>query len=255
MNYGIVHIPLIPGREDPSDKSEMITQLLYGECYTVLEVQKKWVLLENAADSYQCWIDRKQYFEIEASEFEKFTGQVQKRCGDAMGLVTDKNGRRFYIPCSAPLPYYSQGSFQMNGNRLEYDGHVARHDSDSPVRHAMRLLHAPYLWGGKSAMGIDCSGFTQVVFACAGIPIPRDAYQQAEGGDTVDFTDLAEPGDVAFFDNEESQITHVGIVLDQGKIIHASGSVRIDTLDHEGIFNETKGEYTHKLRLIKRFNL
>lgn len=255
MTYGIVDIPLIPCRSEPSDKAEMVTQLLFGEIYTVLEIEKNWVLIENYADHYTCWISRKQWSEISDDEFRKRTETAQKRCGDALGMVTDQKNRRFYIPCSSILPHYADGTFELGGKRYEYDARIARHDDGSRVRHAMRLLHAPYLWGGKSAMGIDCSGFTQVVFACAGISIPRDAHQQAERGDSVDFTDLAEPGDLAFFDNAEGHITHVGIITEKGKIIHASGSVRIDTLDHNGIYDELRKEYTHKLRLIKRVEL
>lgn len=255
MNYGLINLPLVPGRAEPSDKAEMVTQLLFGECYEVLELQKKWVLVENAADHYQCWIDRKQHSPVEESEYQAILGSTQKKCGDAMGMVTNKSGKRFHIPCSAILPFYNEGNFKINGNAYQYDGRISRHDSESRVRHALRLIHAPYLWGGKSAMGIDCSGFTQVVFSCAGIPIPRDAHQQAETGESIDFSDLAEPGDLAFFDNEEGRITHVGIVLENGKIVHASGSVRIDTLDHHGIYNENTKEYSHKLRLIKRITL
>lgn len=255
MNYGIADIPLIPGRHEPSDKSEMTTQILFGEIFRVLEFDKNWVLIENDADGYQCWIDRKQYSEISPGAFQSIRDKAQKRCGDAMGLVTGRNHRRFHIPCSAVLVNYSEGYFGPGEERFEYDGRIARHDRDSRVRHALRLLHAPYLWGGKSAMGIDCSGFSQVVFACAGIAIPRDAYQQAEAGEPVDFIDLAEAGDLAFFDNAEGRITHVGIILEGKKIIHASGKVRIDTLDHHGIFDETRKTYTHNLRLIKRLTL
>ena len=255
MNYGLINLPLVPGRAEPSDKAEMVTQLLFGECYDVLELQKKWVLVENVADKYQCWIDRKQHAPVEESEYKAVRGSTLKRCGDAMAVVTNKSGKRFHIPCSSILPFYSEGTFVINENTYHYDGRISRHDIDSRVRHALRLVHAPYLWGGKSAMGIDCSGFTQVVFSCAGIQIPRDAYQQSEVGESVDFTDLSLPGDLAFFDNEEGRITHVGIVLENGKIIHSSGSVRIDTLDHHGIYNDNSKEYSHKLRLIKRITL
>ncbi|HLV53450.1 MAG TPA: C40 family peptidase, partial [Cryomorphaceae bacterium] len=132
------------------------------------------------------------------------------------------------------------------------EGRVARHDSESIIRHAWRFLHAPYLWGGKTAFGIDCSGLMQVIFNCAGIDLPRDAYQQATVGESVDFVDMTEPGDLVFFDNEEQRITHVGVVIEKERILHASGCVRIDKLDHQGIFNADVNSYTHKLRLIRR---
>ena len=253
MSIGISRHPIIPGRIEPSEKAEMVTQVLFGETYTVLEIQKKWILIEISADKYQCWIDKKMHSDFEDELPPNF--QKMKRCGDALGLVTDGNGGRFHIPCGSILPNYAEGNFSLANRQFEYEGRIARHDPDSIIRHAKRLLHAPYLWGGKTAMGMDCSGLTQIVVACAGISIPRDAYQQAEMGVSVDFIALAEPGDLAFFDNEEGRITHVGIVLDNGRIIHASGSVRIDNLDHQGIYNEETKNYTHKLRLIKRLSL
>ncbi len=253
MSIGISKHPIIPGRIEPSEKAEMVTQVLFGETYTVLEIQKKWILIEISADKYQCWIDKKMHAEFEGDVPQNFLDI--KRCGDALGMVTDGNGRRFHIPCGATLPNYAEGSFTLNNKRFEYEGRIARHDPDSIIRHARRLLHAPYLWGGKTAMGIDCSGLTQIVVACAGISIPRDAHQQAEMGVAVDFIALAETGDLAFFDNEEGRITHVGIVIENGRIIHASGSVRIDNLDHQGIYNEETKAYTHKLRLIKRLSV
>ena len=113
-------------------------------------------------------------------------------------------------------------------------------------------LNAPYLWGGKTPFGIDCSGFTQMVYKLNGFALPRDAYQQAEIGETLSFVEEAEPGDLAFFDDDEGNIIHVGMVLEQGTIIHASGKVRIDALDHQGIYNKELKNYSHKLRLIKK---
>ena len=255
MSFGISKHPIIPGRAEPSDKAEMVTQVLFGETYRVLETEKKWLLIENEADAYQCWIDKKQHTATNESNISAYDFQSIKRCGDAIGQITNNAGKRFFIPCGSLLPAYHEGKLEINGEHFEFDGRVARHDSESIIRHARRLLHAPYLWGGKTAMGIDCSGYTQVVTACAGIKLPRDAWQQAAMGDAIDFIDLTEPGDLAFFDNLDGRITHVGIIFEKGKIIHASGSVRIDTLDHQGIYNDEIKAYSHKLRLIKRFTL
>lgn len=255
MNIGIVKHPVIPGRSEPSDKSEMITQLIFGETYNVLHIQKNWVLIENHADKYNCWIDLKQHSGIDASLIEKLDFRTNRRVGDLFGKIIDDEGKIYYLPCGSILHKYNAGYFYLGNKKFQYKDRIARHDSGSILRRARRFLHTPYLWGGKTAMGIDCSGFTQVIMGCAGISIPRDAYQQAEQGEAVDFIDLAQPGDLAFFDNEEGRITHVGIVYEKRKIIHASGSVRIDTLDHQGIYHSELKTYTHKLRLIKRFSL
>ena len=118
-------------------------------------------------------------------------------------------------------------------------------------RTAKEFLNAPYLWGGKSFFGVDCSGFTQLVYKVNNVKLPRDAYQQAEVGEALSFVEESQPGDLAFFENAEGRIIHVGIMLDDQKIIHASGKVRIDTLDSTGIFNQEMNKHTHKLRFVK----
>ncbi|MGB6037944.1 MAG: C40 family peptidase [Cryomorphaceae bacterium] len=238
---GCIALPLVPGRREPSDKSEMITQLLFGEVYEVLEEQKKWVLIRNEADRYECWIDRKQHKSI--SEKVKFNQTVRSAfaplsCGDQM----------WFLPAGSKV---NLGKFSIGKQKFSFDGSADRAEKD-PVRYAKHLAGAPYLWGGKSILGIDCSGLVQVVYSCCGIQLPRDAYQQAEIGETVDFVETAEAGDLAYFDNEEGRITHVGIMLDGGHIIHASGSVRIDRIDHEGIYNSDTETYSHRLRIVKR---
>ena len=101
-------------------------------------------------------------------------------------------------------------------------------------------------------MGLDCSGFTQAVFRLNGISLPRDASQQSGIGQVINLVTEALPGDLAFFDNDEGMITHVGLILDSTSIIHASGKVRIDALDHQGIYNVETNKYSHRLRLIRR---
>jgi gamma-D-glutamyl-L-lysine dipeptidyl-peptidase len=125
-------------------------------------------------------------------------------------------------------------------------------NADLLLKIARRYLFAPYLWGGRSPFGIDCSGLTQICFKMMGIAIPRDAYQQAEMGETIDFIEQTQAGDLAFFVNQSNNIVHVGILMTEGQIIHASGRVRIDKIDHLGIYNEETQSYSHKLRIVKR---
>jgi gamma-D-glutamyl-L-lysine dipeptidyl-peptidase len=141
--------------------------------------------------------------------------------------------------------------YAFNGQAVQNQTVVAT--PELIIKFARRYLYAPYLWGGKSPFGIDCSGFTQVVFRMAGVRLRRDASQQAEQGRLVDFVDQTQAGDLAFFENDKGKIVHVGIVMEGNQIIHAAGQVRIDRLDHQGIYNEERRLYSHKLRIIKRF--
>jgi cell wall-associated NlpC family hydrolase len=164
------------------------------------------------------------------------------------------------------LPGLEGQFFTINGENYVFEGPVSDstqlEEASSPqerieakkgiTEDAMLYLNSPYQWGGRSPFGIDCSGFAQMVYKLKKIKLLRDASQQATQGEVVNLLEEAEPGDLAFFDNEEGNITHVGILLDHFRVIHASGSVRIDSIDHEGIYDEKQGKYTHRLRLMKR---
>ncbi|MEN9333919.1 MAG: hypothetical protein RLY35_1099 [Bacteroidota bacterium] len=223
----ICNLGIVPMRAEPSDKSEQISQLLFGEPFIVLESLDKWSRITTTSDSYVGFIDNKQ-----------------------LGL--DEVQKVQHPPLPAPI--FREGRFYPAGCFVDFS------DEFSPWTDvetcANSFLGTPYLWGGRTHAGIDCSGFTQVVFRLMGKALPRDAYQQAECGETISFIEETETGDVAFFDNAEGKIIHVGIILKkQGEhfpsIIHASGEVRIDTLDNEGIKKEN-GEQSHRLRVIKR---
>ena len=143
-------------------------------------------------------------------------------------------------------------SAQILGHRFEGKQLKDPKSKDNLVKTAMHYLNCPYMWGGKSPFGIDCSGFVQCVYQLHGIQLPRDAYLQSEHGETLGFIDESEAGDLAFFDDEEGKITHVGIIMSDYHIIHAFGQVRIDRLDQTGIFNNALNKHTHKLRVIKK---
>ena len=152
-----------------------------------------------------------------------------------------------------PTPIGSQvSSAQTLGHRFEGKQLENPKSKDNLVNTALHYLNSPYMWGGKSPFGIDCSGFVQCVYQLHGVQLPRDAYLQAEHGETLGFIDESEAGDLAFFDDEEGKITHVGIIMSDYHIIHAFGQVRIDRLDQTGIFNNALNKHTHKLRVIKK---
>lgn len=250
--HGFCHLSVIPIRETPSDLSQMTTQLLFGDVFEVLDRKGNWLQIQNAYDDYIGWVDNKQQIVISIEEFDKLKKAL---------FTNDKSGELFLngelYPLLPASSFPSARAFKIG--YLSFETRLAllpfsENRSDEISSIALSYLNAPYLWGGKTPFGIDCSGFTQSVYKIAGIKLKRDASQQATQGETLSFLSEAKVGDLVFFDNEEEKITHVGILLDDNKIIHASGKVRIDTIDHQGIFNAETKSYSHNLRLIKTFN-
>ena len=256
--YGICTIALIPCRAEPSSKSEMVTQLLFGEYYKIIEKKREWLRIETAYDNYNCWISRNTHFEIDEKTFAELSKNSGMYCtADLVNIVQNKkNNDIISVLLGSSLPNYRNTNFYFGDQKFIYEGDVS--DGNNPNRRnailqsAFLYLNAPYLWGGRSPFGIDCSGLTQMVFKLCGIKLKRDASQQAEKGTSLSFIEESLPGDLAFFDNEEGQIVHVGIILENFKIIHASGKVRIDKLDSHGIFNNETGKHSHRLRIMKK---
>ena len=244
LKKGIILELAVPMRHEPSDRAEMVNQLLYGEQYEILEQEEKWIRIKTIHDSYEGWVDRKQHSE---NKFELLEGDY---CNAYVTLKHKQRGELSLTPGSF-LPSKEILS-DFNFEIVEYN-QVRKN-----LREACMLFqNAPYLWGGRTPYGIDCSGFTQLVFRIIGVSIPRDASEQVELGEQILFIEESNEGDLAFFDNAEGKITHVGIIRKENgvhKIIHASGRVRIDNLDHNGIYNEETQSYSHKLRTIKKIN-
>jgi len=254
--YGVCDLSVVPVKLEPSDKSEIGTQLLFGELFTILNKSQdgKWVYIEIVQDQYKGWIDSKQYEPVSKEYFTEFQKLQWPVCKDVMGVIQG-NGKYFPILMGSTLPFYNNGTVIIGKNILRFDGE-AQFINNTPdlkflERTAKFYLSAPYLWGGKSHFGIDCSGFTQQVMRFCGKQLPRDAYQQAECGFKKPYSERL-PGDLAFFHNAHGTVVHVGILLDQNVIIHASGEVRIDVLDENGILNKEKNIYTHKLSSINQ---
>jgi len=249
MTYGICKLSAIALRKEARHGSEMVSQLLYNETYMVLDRTQEWVLVqtENGGSVlrqaqepqlfYEGWIQAKQFVEI---------------CKEEYKALRDK---KLYLT-NKPIVEYD-GKFLSMGTPL-YEPHPDAVEMPSEfhpelmVDYAKKLLGAPYLWGGRTAFGMDCSGLVQVCARLSGLLLPRDASQQIQCGELVYFLQETHAGDLAFFGNEDGKITHVGIVMGNEQIIHASGQVRIDYLDQTGIFNKERNEHTHLLQAIKR---
>lgn len=257
MEYGISLLSMIPVRKSPSHRSEMVTQLLFGDTYSVFTRQDEWFEIQTTFDNYAGWISNNQYTALSAEELILFTKDFSVVSG-LNGIITIKStGASFPVFPGSVTPSMKESGFNINGLECCFEGENTAFIENSNARDIILeksalYLHSPYLWGGKTPSGTDCSGFVQMLYRIAGITLPRDAALQAETGETVNFLSDALPGDLIFFDNEEGIITHTGVLLEEGKIIHASGKVRIDDVDHQGIFDRITGKYTHKLRTIKK---
>ncbi len=247
MQYGICHLSIVPMRFEPKDTSELVSQVLYGEHFKVLEKRKKWSRIRLAFDNYEGWIDNKQYLDITKDNYTDFDGREQNLTADLVDFVSNDQEQLIPIPMGASLHALDFFNHKFEGQNI-----TKPLPKWKLIETALLFLNAPYLWGGRTNFGIDCSGFTQMVYKLNGYKLLRDASLQATQGEPLSFIEEGEPGDLAFFDNDEGLITHVGIIMKENYIIHAHGTVRIDRLDHTGIFNSDKKTYSHQLRVIKK---
>lgn len=255
MHFGICNLSIVPLRLEPTDTSEMVNQVVFGEHFEVLEKTKKWSKIRLAFDNYEGYIDNKQYEDISEKDYRNLSEENKSYAFELIDFITDNNNNLTTIPLGARLPFLEKNSLQINTTSYIYEGKISKQQlpKSSIIETAFLFLNVPYLWGGKSPFGIDCSGFTQTVYKLCGYNLLRDAKQQATQGEVLSFIEESEPGDLAFFDNEDGIITHVGIIMNDYNIIHAHGKVRIDKLDHSGIYNVDTNQHSHKLRVIKRY--
>jgi hypothetical protein len=254
MVYAICCVPVCSLRSQPGHRNELVTQLLFGECCTVGETAPDgWVRVRGQYDDYEGWVPIQQLTEVDLDDFQHAPRDLS---ADWVSEIL-YNGHPMHIPLGSHLTGIRNGRGAWRRNDLRYQGKVWEPSQHPPEPKALRqmsflYLNTAYLWGGKSVFGIDCSGFTQSVYRFFGIRLHRDSSQQALQGETVGFLQQARTGDLAFFDNEEGRIIHVGILLSENEIIHASGKVRVDKIDSHGIINGENGQRTHTLRIIQR---
>ena len=256
---GIVTISLVSLRTNHSEQSEMCSQLLYGERVEVLATYDRWLFVRNFADNYTGWADKKMIYLLTEKEESELAKAEFKPIQIPLSIgKTDVEDEKIWLLGGSLVPFVNNLQYQFGGKKFDvHQTDIAENEANGEriTFLSKQYVNAPYLWGGKSILGIDCSGLVQVVYKMCDIQLPRDASQQVEHGQSIDFLAEARAGDLAFFENEEGKIIHVGILLAPNKIIHASGWVKIDSIDSQGIISSQTGEYSHKLRIVKRIIL
>jgi len=250
MKFGICELAIVPIRKQPSDCSEMINQILFGEIYEVIESQNKWIKIQLNHDGYKGWISINQFIEINKKDYIFLKSHNSKVVNEKF-ITLIKNKIPFEIVIGSFLPFFKKNYLTVNDISYKLDKSLNKNNY-SLLEKAKLFLNTPYLWGGRSIFGIDCSGFMQILFRLEGKTLPRDAYQQAKEGVLIDSLKNSQSGDLAFFNNNKGKIIHVGMIIEKDKIIHASGRVKIDLLDKKGIFCQENNIYTHNLITIKR---
>jgi cell wall-associated NlpC family hydrolase len=255
MAYAVCRVPVAPLRAESAHRSEMVSQLLLAEAALILEESKDFIKLQCLYDGYEGWCQRSQLAITDAWDNNS---QPALFTSDWINSITINNAPA-HVPMGIPMlsaenAKQLSGVLRINyGKTATWDATHVKPEEEGIRMRAEQVLGTPYLWGGRSVFGIDCSGFTQLVFRYFNIPLLRDAYLQASQGEVVGFLQEVHCGDLAFFDNAEGRITHVGILLNDHEIIHSAGNVRIDKIDSAGIVNVDTGLRTHQLRIIKRY--
>jgi len=253
MQYGLITESIVPLRRTPSESAEMTNQLLFGESVSILRRYENWFEISNHYDGYTGWLDTKMVSGITTSQLDTWN-KTKSVITEKQYPVTKTDGTVVHLPCGAEIGVFT--GTEINLANLPKQQTNSFKDTQHWLNHLVNIfMNTPYLWGGKTPFGIDCSAFVQIAFKLKKVLLPRDASQQINDAKGITIKNIAECklGDVAFFINNSHKIHHVGILLTNTKILHASGRVRIDKIDDTGIFNATINEHTHHLAVIKRF--
>lgn len=252
MEYGICNLAIIPLRKQPGHGTEMVSQLLFGETFEIMEQEAEWLRVITTFDGYEGWLHHLQFARFEQAEYSRILKEPTTHTRSFVtAALKPADNSVLYLPFNSVLPLYDGRHCHINDEAIQID--LKTNLDEDLLATALSFLNVPYLWGGRTHFGIDCSGFSQALMLCKGVHLKRDAWQQTEQGQAVDFFQEAVLGDLAFFDNAEGHIVHVGMMLDNQNIIHASGRVKIEQIDGQGIYSAELKRYTHKLRIVKRY--
>jgi gamma-D-glutamyl-L-lysine dipeptidyl-peptidase len=255
--YGICALSIVPVRTEPSDKSELSTQLLFGDAYEPLALSEngRWLQIRTRYEGYEGWIDLKQHNAVEEQFWNRLENEQPVYTSGPVNTLVAQDGI-LLLAAGSRLPCFAGNHVQVSEALYAYTGNtvapVKKATADMVVSTALSYINTPYLWGGKTHFGIDCSGLVQQVFKVCGYKLERDAWQQALAGTKVQLVEETKAGDLAFFSNAGGRVVHVGVMMEGQRIIHAHGRVRIDILDETGIYNEKDRYHSHRLSAIKR---
>lgn len=254
MEYGICNLSKIPLRSEPKYSGKLISELLFGDHFKVEKKEGNWLKIENSYDGITGWIEENQCEPISGAYAIELANLPIILSADLVNFVEDEKAGLTPILLGSRLPGFHKTHVLFKEEKYLFDGAVIKGSQPklNIVKLAYMFLNTPYLSGGNSVFGIDASGFTQLVYKLNGYKLFRDVIQQSKQGEVLSFIEESEPGDLAFFDDDEGNIIHAGIILANNHIVHAHGKVRIDRLDQSGIFNNELRRHTHKLRVIKK---
>lgn len=255
MTYAVCHISISSLRSSANNKSEQISQVLFGEVFTVIDQRGKWVRVLTQTDAMLGWMLKDHLSDITVDEFNDYNANQRFNIELFHPVFTADSS--FHIPFGAKLPRFDGLGFVLAGKRYTFSGRTIelseqRIEGEWICKIARLFLHAPQLPGGRSSFGMDANAFIQLVFAAAAIKINRSPLDLLQKGKLIDFVEEAKAGDLAFFEKRKGYISHMGIILDNNRVIHVDGVVRIDQLDHFGVFNKETQKYSYKLRIMRR---
>lgn len=254
MKLGIGNLNSIAIRKEPNDTSEMVSQLLFGETFKIIDSAANWVKIVMDFDFYEGWVLHQQVLLLEEQHYLDLTKNNNTVSKELITYTSDNKNNLQILSLGVSLPFFDNNTFRFKDDPFDFDGITNSFPlaKNELVATAFMYLNTPFLWGGRTPFGIDCSGFVQMVYKTNGHSLFRDARDMAGQGEVLSFIEESEPGDLAFFDDEDGEIIHVGIILADNHIIHCNGKVRIDRLDQSGIHNVETKRHTHKLRVMKQ---